>query len=109
MAHLKKNIVQVKAENNCLAHALIIATAKLTNDPNHDSHRKGWKIRLLDTTGITMDNGAGIPEQIRFQEHFHEYKIVLYGGLNCDNIIFEGQVESPKRLNLLYDDVSTTT
>lgn len=30
MAHLKKNIVEVKAENNCLAHALIIAIAKLT-------------------------------------------------------------------------------
>lgn len=31
---------------------------------------------------------------------------MLYGGLNCDNIVFEGQVESSKRLNLLYDDVS---
>jgi hypothetical protein len=28
MAHLKKSIVEVKAENNCLAHALIIAQQK---------------------------------------------------------------------------------
>ena len=35
MAHFKKNIVQVKTEKNCLAHALIIAIAKLTNDPDY--------------------------------------------------------------------------
>ena len=33
------------------------------------------------------------------------YNIVLYQGLSCDNIMFEGRVESAKRLNLLYDDV----
>ena len=32
MAHLKKRIVQVKTVSNCLAHALIIAIAKITND-----------------------------------------------------------------------------
>ena len=32
-------------------------------------------------------------------------KIVVYHELNCDNIIFEGQVDSTKRLNILYDDV----
>jgi len=30
---------------------------------------------------------------------------VVYQGLSCDNIIFEGRVESAKPLNLLYDDV----
>ena len=39
----------------------------------------------------------------QFQDHFAEYKIVVYGGLNCENIIFEGKV---KRVNLLYDDVT---
>jgi len=34
-----------------------------------------------------------------------EYKIVVYEGVSCDNIMFEGYVESNKRLNLLYDDV----
>jgi hypothetical protein len=33
-AHLKRSIVEVKAENNCIAHALIIAIARVTNDPN---------------------------------------------------------------------------
>ena len=35
MVYLKKRIVQVKTETNCLAHALIIAIAKLTKDPNY--------------------------------------------------------------------------
>jgi len=34
--HLKKSIVRVKIETNCLAHELIIAIAKI-NDPNYKS------------------------------------------------------------------------
>jgi hypothetical protein len=41
-AHLK-SIIEVKAETNCLAHALIIAIAKITQDPNYASYRKGYK------------------------------------------------------------------
>jgi hypothetical protein len=37
MAHLKRSISEVKAETNCLAHALIIAIARVTNDPNYNS------------------------------------------------------------------------
>jgi len=42
----------------------------------------------------------------RFQDHYTEYKIVVYSGFNCEDIIFEGQVTSEKRVNLLYDDVN---
>jgi hypothetical protein len=111
MAHLKRSIVEVKAENNCLAHALITAIARVTNDPNYNSYRKGNKIlpavdRLLETTGIDLKDGGGIPELTRFQEHFKEYRIVVYGGFNCEDIVFDGQVESEKRPNLLFDDVT---
>ena len=47
MVHLKWSIVEVKAEENCLAHALIISIAKLTNDSNYVAYRKGYKIVLL--------------------------------------------------------------
>jgi hypothetical protein len=36
MAHLKRSIVQVKAEMNCLAHALLIAKARVDHDPNYE-------------------------------------------------------------------------
>ena len=43
---------------------------------------------------------------MRFQEHFKEYRIVVFGGLNCEDIMFDGQVESEKIINLVYDDVN---
>ena len=57
MVHLKSSIVEVRAEENCLAHALVIAIARLNNDPNYTSYRKGNKIRplvrqLLETKSI---------------------------------------------------------
>ena len=77
IVHLKRSIVEVKAEENCLAHALIISIAKLTKDSDYNAFRKGYKIRpfvdhLLTTTGIYLSNGGGIPELIRFLEHFTE-------------------------------------
>ena len=66
MAHLKCRMVEVGAEENCLAHALVIAIARLNNDPNYTSYRKGRKIRplvrqLIETTRIDLKNGGGIP------------------------------------------------
>jgi hypothetical protein len=89
----------------------VIAIAKLTNDPNYKAYRQGRKIRpvvdnLLATTGIDLTNGGGIPELIKFQEHFKEYRIGVFAGLNCKDLVFDGQVQSEKRINLLYDDVT---
>ena len=108
MAHLNGSIVEVRDEENCLAHALVIAIAGLQNDPKYTSYRKGDKVRpmvkqLLETTGIDLKNGGGIPELTSFQEHFHEYKIVVYSGLNFENIMYRRDVESDKRINLLFD------
>ena len=38
LAHLKKCIIQVKATENCLAHALIIAIARIEHDSNYESY-----------------------------------------------------------------------
>jgi hypothetical protein len=57
-------------------------------------------------TGIDLRNGGGIPELTRFQEHFKHYRIVVYEGLTCVQILFDGHVDSPKRINLLYDNIS---
>jgi len=110
MAQLKRSIVELKAKENCLAHAIIIAIAKLENDANYKAYRQGRKIRpvvqsLLQETGIELTRGGGIPEHNMFQEHFGDYKIVVYQGLRGDDIMFEGQFDSSKHLNLLYDEV----
>jgi len=110
MAHLKRSIVEVQAEENCLPHALIIAISRLEKDANYNSYRRGCRIRpvvqnLCKTTAIDLSNGAWIPELVRFQEQFRQNKIVAYHGLSCEDIMFEDQVDSPKRINLLYADV----
>jgi hypothetical protein len=109
MAHLKKSIVQVKAEINCLAHALLIAKARVHNDPYYNAYRDGrsLKIRpavqqLLATTGLNLDNGGGIPVLSKFQENFNDYKIVVYTGLYCDSIRFERQVQSSKNASTCF-------
>jgi hypothetical protein len=76
----------------------VIAIAKITRDPDYKAFIKGRKIhpvvdRLLTTTGINMTNGGVIPELIKFQEHFEKYRIVVFGGLNCKNLVFDWQVE----------------
>jgi hypothetical protein len=58
-----------------LAHALVVAIAKFTNDPDYNAFIQGRKIhsvedRLLATTGNDLTNGRGIPELIKFKEHF---------------------------------------
>jgi len=75
--HTSKIIIEVKATENCLAHALIIAIARVDNDSNSESYRKCWKIRpvlrdMLEKTGIDLSSGSGIPELARFQEQSRE-------------------------------------
>jgi len=111
LAQLKRSIVEVRAEKNCLAHALIISIAKFDKDPNYDSYRHGFRIiplvnHLLQTTGIDLTNGGGIRELLQFQEHFKDYRIVVYGGLNCEDMIFDGQSQSQKRIYLHCDETT---
>ena len=111
MVQLKRSIVEVRTEENCLAHALIIAITRLNNDPNYKAYRQGRKVlpvvdQLLVTTSIDFKNGAGTPEITKFQEHFHEYKILVYEGLNWESIMYQGHVDSDKDVNLLYDEVT---
>jgi hypothetical protein len=63
MAHLRRSIIEVKGTENCVAHALVIAIAKIKNDPNYNSYRRGMKIfpalkALLRETGIELRNGG---------------------------------------------------
>ena len=61
---------------------------------------------LLQTTGINLDRGVGIRELEQFQKPFKDYRIVVFSGLNCENIYYDGQVESEKRINLIYDEAN---
>jgi len=88
MAHLKRSIVEVKATENCLAHALVIAKARLTNYPDYKVYRQGRKIlpkvnELLQASGVDLSREGGSPELQAFQRHLPEFRIVVYSGLRC--------------------------
>ena len=108
MAQLKRSIVEVKAKENCPEHELVIAVVRVTNDPNYKSYRRRWKIfskvrELMQASGFCLSKGGGIPELQAFQRHLSDYRIVVYSGPRCYNIMFDGQVATPQRINLLYD------
>jgi len=72
MTHLKKSIVEVKTEENCLAQAPLIAISRVNNVPKNNSFCRGFRLRhlvknLLETTGFDLTNGAGIPELVSFR------------------------------------------
>jgi hypothetical protein len=63
--------VEVKSSENCLAHAIIIAKAKVENDPEYKAFVQGRKIRpvvqkLLAKTGLYLSGGGVIPELLKF-------------------------------------------
>jgi hypothetical protein len=86
MVHLKRSIVEVMTDENCLAHALVIAVVELTDDPHYNSCRRGRKIlpkvrELLQATGVDLNRGGEIPELQAFQRHLSQYRIVVYSDL----------------------------
>jgi hypothetical protein len=44
-------------------------------------------------TGINLQHGGVIPELHKFQEYIKDIRIVVFGGLNCADVIFDGQTE----------------
>ena len=57
-------------------HTVIIAVARLTNDPDYTAYRWGRKKNLpnvhelLDVIGVDLSNGGGIPELTALQNFY---------------------------------------
>jgi hypothetical protein len=66
--------VEVKAEENRRAHALVIAVARVTNDPYYKTYTQGQKIllkvrELFQAAGVVLSRGQKIPELQAFQRN----------------------------------------
>ena len=65
-----------------MAHALIIAMAKVNGDSKFASYRDGKGLKesvekLLKVSGVDLSNGGGFKELQQFQEHLSDYKIIV--------------------------------
>lgn len=108
----RTGIIPIKNKDNlCLPRALVVAMAKVNNDPEFDRIRKDTKKMQTDRTTaliiaakvIIPPEDGGIPEIQIFQNHLREYKIVVYTyGSRSRDIIIKGAVDSTKKLNLLH-------
>ena len=83
MAQRKRNVMVVKAKENCFFHGIVIAIANAENDPKYVAYGRGYRIspivqKVVDKTGIDLSVSGSFPELIKFQEHFREYKITVY-------------------------------
>jgi hypothetical protein len=81
LSAIKRTIVTVKAAL-CLAHAIIIAMAKVNNDPKYSSPRDGKALKepvaeLLKASGVDLCNGGGLEELQQFQLYLSDYKIIV--------------------------------
>jgi hypothetical protein len=86
LSALKRRIVVVKAAFLCLAHALIIAMARVNNDPKYALYRHGKGLKqhvekILNASGVDLSNGGGFEELQQFQQYFSDYKIIEIGTL----------------------------
>jgi len=71
MSVIKKSILVVKAAALCLAHAFIIAMARVNGDPKYKSYRDGYGLKLpvqdlLSASGITLTNSGYLNELEQF-------------------------------------------
>jgi len=98
----------VNAAFLCMAHALVIAMARVNTDPKYKSYRLGRCLNkpvedILKASDVDLSNGGGLEELQQFQDCLSDYKIVVFDGLSPDRIIFSGNSLSAKKLYLLYD------
>jgi hypothetical protein len=90
LSAIKRSIVVVKAAFLCLAHALVIATARVTSDLKYESYKHGRCQQkpvenLLNASGVDLTNGGGLEEFRQFREYLSDYKIVVFDGLRPDS------------------------
>ena len=110
--HLKKkrSIIRIQNEDElCMARALVVAKAKLDNDPHYkyvSDHRKPMQARLAQE----LHQNAGVPfgpcgiEQAKlFQAYLVEYQINIVSKEYNDNIIYNGP-EKDKKIYLYMHD-----
>lgn len=110
----KSGILVVKNEDKlCLAYALCLAIARVTDDKHFlrlqtcDTILKAEAIKLCADAGVDLSNGAGLREIRMFQDFLSDYFITVYDSRMGNSTIFSGQTQNcvtKKYLNLIFEN-----
>jgi hypothetical protein len=81
LSAIKRSIVVVKAAFFWLAYALIIAMARMNNDPKYKLYRNGYGLKepveeRLKASGVDLFNGGGLKNFNSFNNTFRITKIL---------------------------------
>jgi hypothetical protein len=118
--HLAKKRSIIRIRNNdelCLARALIVAKAKIDNDPQYKyiaDHRKPMQTRLareLHQKASVPLGPCGLDEVKQFQTYLSDYQINIVSKEHQNALIFVGPEQQKKIYLYLHDnhyDVITT-
>ncbi|XP_055918297.1 uncharacterized protein LOC129950379 [Eupeodes corollae] len=110
----RKGIVSVhNTDNLCLPRALVVGKVYANKESvlNKNAIRRDIgkiqtknALKLINEAHINIPpEGCGIPELKIFQQHLKEYKITVYNhGTKGRDIIFEGDNDEKKKINLIY-------
>ena len=107
--HKKKSIITIHNNDNlCLARALVVAIAKVENDPHYKNLTKpGYKIQekrakvLHAATNVPLGS-CGIPEVELFQKYPTNYEINIVSGNHNNSIIYPPQPSTDNDVTPIY-------
>ena len=103
----KKSIVEINNNDQlCAARALVTAKAKVDNDNNYNTIKRGTNqqtklAQQLHQAANVPEGPCGLEEIEKFQEHLKYYQIVVISADHGFQTIFRGPTTSSKTLGLL--------
>ena len=118
--HLTKKRSIIRIRNNdqlCLARALVVAKAKIDNDPQYTNivnHRRAMQTRLareLHQKAAVPLGPCGLDEVEQFQTYLSDYQINIVSKEHQNSLIYVGPDQEKRIYLYLYDnhyDVITT-
>ena len=114
----KRAIISINnTDNLCLARALVVAVAKIENDPKYDQIRKSNRPVQLERA-LTLHRAANVPlgpcgmDEIKlFQNYLTNYQIIVVSGDHNNSIIYPPQppgTDEKPTINLYFHDKIST-
>ena len=107
--HKKGSVITIKNNDNlCLARALVVAIAKIENDPSYTDLRDSKK-RVQQNKAIALHERAnvpfgpcGLPEVDLFQKYLTNYEINIVSGNHNDSIIYPPKPSTSNDVTPIY-------